>query len=72
MPTDYPDEDSLVNYMDVCGKLNSLFSYNSVFHTVLEGDFNCLNGSRFDLDFIVISLKYLMIILQLLLTLITY
>jgi len=47
MPTDYRDEDSLVNYMDVFGELNSLISDNSVFHTVLAGDFNCHNRSRF-------------------------
>ena len=51
MPTDYQDEDSLVNYMDVCGELNSLMSHNSVIHTVVAGDFNCHNGSRFYCNF---------------------
>lgn len=47
MPTDYHDEDSLVNYMDVCGELHSLISDNSAIHTVLSGDFNCHRESRF-------------------------
>ena len=51
MPTDYQDEDSLVNYMDVCGELNSLMSDSSVIHTVVAGDFNCHNGSRFFSNF---------------------
>jgi len=51
MPKDYQDEDSLVNYMDVCGELNSLISNNVVFHTFLAADFNCHSGSRFYINF---------------------
>jgi exonuclease III len=51
MPTDYQDEDSLVNYMHVCGELQSVITECSAIHTILIGDFNCHSESRFFSNF---------------------
>lgn len=47
MPTDYGDNDSFDNYIDVCAKVGALFTESDAIFLVVAGDFNCSLGSRF-------------------------
>lgn len=47
MPTDYGDSESSENYLDICSKINSLFTDTDSAFLVIAGDFNCDIGSRF-------------------------
>jgi len=47
MPTDYQDLDSLIEYEEVCGKLQCIVSDTNAVHCILAGDFQCNSGSRF-------------------------
>jgi exonuclease III len=47
MPTEYNDDDSLENYVDMCAHLNALITDIELPHVVIVGDFNCQTGSRF-------------------------
>ena len=41
MPTEYNDDDSLENYVDICAHLNALITDIEIPHVVIVGDFNC-------------------------------
>ena len=47
MPCDQGDSDCFENFLDICGKINSLYIEIDVVHCMVAGDFNCQPGSRF-------------------------
>ena len=51
MPTNYNDDQSLHVYIDMCSKLNAIIVETDAIHTIIAGDFNCQEGSRFYNEF---------------------
>ena len=51
MPTNYNDDPSLHAYIDMCSKLNAIFIETDAIYTIIAGDFNCQEGSRFFVEF---------------------
>jgi exonuclease III len=47
MPFDQGDAECLENFIEICAKLNALYSELDAVHFVIVGDFNCQFGSRF-------------------------
>jgi hypothetical protein len=47
MPTEYNDDESLEDYIDVCANVNAILTDTDIPHVVFAGDFNCQPGSRF-------------------------
>ena len=51
MPTNYNDDPSLHAYVDMCSKLNAILIETDAIYTIIAGDFNCQEGSRFFVEF---------------------
>ena len=51
MPTNYNDDQSLHAYIDMCSNLNAIIVETDAIQTIIAGDFNCQEGSRFYNEF---------------------
>ena len=47
MPCNYADEESLIEFSECLGDLNASIIESDAIHTIIAGDFNCEQGSRF-------------------------
>jgi len=47
MPSDMGDLDCVLNYNEICSKINALYAESDVAYAIVAGDFNNQMGSRF-------------------------
>ena len=47
MPCNYADEESMIEFSECLGDLNASIIESDAIHTIIAGDFNCEQGSRF-------------------------